>query len=145
MWGTSMDMRNMGNCIYLVVRGKHYKKYCMNTYWGDILLNIVASIIFLVFYEKIIKRLFILFKYRGLRGYYLVCNQGGQPFYNSPDGLPNFLKIEISFWNPNVLVTKSKDFDKTYSNKWKTWTGKIIMNELTEDYGSGFYVYEEGA
>ena len=117
----------------------------MYKYWGDILINIVASIIFLIVYETLIKRLFAFIKYKGLRGYYLVCSQGGQAFYNSPDGTPNFLKIEISFWNPNVLVTKSKDFDKTYLKKWKMWTGKIVMNELTDDYGSGFYVYEEGA
>jgi hypothetical protein len=117
----------------------------MINYWGDILINIVAAFIFLLVYETLIKRLFVFFKYYGLRGYYLVCSQGGQVFYNSPDGTPNFLKIDISFWSPNVLVTKSKDFDKTYLKKWKTWTGKIVMNELTDDYGSGFYVYEKGA
>ena len=118
---------------------------CTVEFWKSILINIFASFIFLFVYETFIKRLFVFLKYKSLKGYYIVCNQSGEAFYNSPEGIPNFLKIHITFWNPNVLTTKSKDFDKTYSKGWKTWNGKIIMNELTGDYGSGFYVYEEGA
>lgn len=117
----------------------------INKFFCDILINIAASIIFLIIYEKIIKRLFIFSRYKDLRGYYLVCNQDGTPINHSPEKIPNFLKIEIDWKNPNVLITKSLDFDNTFTKKWNMWMGKIVMNELTKDYGSGFYLYGEGA
>lgn len=118
---------------------------CTNNICNDLFINILASIIFLFIYEIIIKKAYFLSKYNYLKGYYLVCSQNGKEFRNSPNGIPNFLIIKINFWNPNVLVIISKDFDKTYSNQWKTWKGKIVMNELTDSHGSGYYLYDEGA
>lgn len=77
-----------------------------------------------------------------LEGYYLVYHQNSDaPVITSPDRIPNVLEMKISFWKPDVLKIKAKDFDKTYRNIWKTWEGKIIMDD--ESHGKGYYNYLE--
>jgi len=79
---------------------------------------------------------------KGLRGYYLLHHQGqSSPIVNSPEGIPNFVKIDIDFFNPSLLTIKSKDYDKRYSRTWKTWNGRIIMDDKT--HGKGYYHYVE--
>ena len=81
-------------------------------------------------------------KYKKIIGYYLVCNQTEKPFVNSPERVPNFLFIDVSLANPNVLITRSKDFDLRKLREWKTWRGEIEMKGRS---GTGYYVYDEGA
>jgi hypothetical protein len=77
-----------------------------------------------------------------LQGYYMVYHQNGTtPIINSPERIPNVLKMEINFWRPNVLNIKAKDFDSTYRQVWKTWEGTITM--VDDMYGKGYYNYLE--
>jgi hypothetical protein len=111
----------------------------------DLVVNIIAAIIFLIAFEKFLKRIFVYREYNKLIGYYLILTQDEQLIINSPDGTPNFLKIVIRFKNPNVLITSAKDYDATYSKTWKTWNGEIVMDYFSQNYGSGYYLYKEGA
>ncbi len=79
-------------------------------------------------------------KYQGLAGYYVVCRQNGKPFINSPERVPNFVKIEVPKSEPNILNVFSKDFDISKLNAWKTWVNKIKMEG---DNGEGYYNYLE--
>ena len=79
---------------------------------------------------------------RRLEGYYLVYHQNSTtPVVTSPEGIPNVLKLEIDFWKPNILKIRAKDFDRTYRNIWKTWEGRITMND--DIHGKGYYNYLE--
>jgi hypothetical protein len=79
-------------------------------------------------------------KYKKLEGYYFVCNQQGIPFINSPEKIPNFLKIEVPLKTPSFINITSKDYDRTNMQMWKTWTNQI---EMTRDTGKGYYQYIE--
>src|SRR5687768_13202817 len=75
-----------------------------------------------------------------LRGYYLVHNQNNSsPVNKSPEGIPNFLKISIKWYVPDTIKIRSRDYDKRYTQTWKTWIGKITLHD--DDYGYGWYRY----
>ena len=94
------------------------------------------------FLQGVVTHFFRFRKNKSLIGYYLVCGQNGNPYINSPEKIPNFLRIDISVTNPNVLQIVSKDFDRHYTRIWKTWTGQIEMKGMS---GEGPYIYSEGA
>jgi len=80
-------------------------------------------------------------RYHYLKGYYFVCTQNEAKFYNSPEGIPNFLKIDISWARPKELKVVSKDYDRKNFKCWKTWTNEIVMDGHA---GKGKYVYDMG-
>ena len=84
----------------------------------------------------------ILGKYNYLKGYYYVCDQNERIYNNNPpEGIPQFLRIDIDYGTPNVLNIISKDYDRKNFKCWKTWTNDIAMigNE-----GTGTYLYDKG-
>ncbi len=70
-----------------------------------------------------------------------VCNQREDKFFNSPEGIPNFLMIKVSFIDANVLVVTSKDYDRRNYKQWKTWSSQVYM---TGHSGRGSYIYDIG-
>lgn len=80
---------------------------------------------------------------RRLRGFYRVHYQNRTtPVVTSPEQIPNFLKLDIKWYDPDRLIIRSKDYDRAKLKKWKTWVGKITL--YSDDYGNGWYKYLEG-
>jgi hypothetical protein len=109
----------------------------------EIFLNFIYALSFLLFYEIIWRNIVAFLKNKSLIGYYKVCDQNGEPFNNSGDETPNCVYLRLKFWKRNILYTISKDFDRTYTNTWKTWTGKINLDIDSKGHGSGYYLYRE--
>lgn len=110
---------------------------------SEIFLNFLYALSFLLFYEIIWRNIVAFIKNKSLIGYYKVCTQNGESFINSSDETPNCVYLRLKFWKRNILYTFSKDFDKTYTRTWKTWTGKINLDTDSKGHGTGYYLYKE--
>jgi hypothetical protein len=115
--------------------------FIMNGFLSGILTSLIAGIIFLLLYEFLLKNAFYYLKFSKYQGRFIHHDKNGNPFIHDPDNKPNHVDIKLSFWSPNVLINKAKDYDLKIG-KWKTWTGKVTIDILSSEHGIGYYKYE---
>lgn len=100
-------------------------------------INLLGAVLFLVFYELIIKRSWHFLSNLRFRGKYIHCTKEYKEV--KTDGNTHTSRIKTKFLYPNVLFLTSDDYTKS---KHRIWKGKIKIDPQTKTYGFGTYKYE---
>lgn len=135
----SQSMKSSENAVEKVK--KYYKAWKPKL--KELIKDLFFAFVFLFVYEILYKNAVAYRKSSSLKGYYVICSQKGEPFINSPEGIPNCLLIKTKFLKPNVLDILSKDYSNNIQS-WKTWKSIIKLDLDSKGHGVGYYIYNEG-
>ncbi len=106
----------------------------------NILLNLVASVIFLVGYEFIVRPLLLYLRSKKIAGDYIVCN----PVTRKPLTTQPECKVRLETSIKNAGMFEVSGIDNLGQGTTRTWKGSLRFDPIALEFASGQYNYTQG-